>query len=327
MARFALAAATLATIGLTLLQAPAASADDYDGEADSWDSVFGDSEPPFYIRGYAGLSYYDTDFNEGALLNSRVNLGWRPEREPGRIALGFGLGIDAVADEDDSYTAFYPALKIGTDFGRFQLGIPRSVVDQGYLPRSNFAYSDFLDVQLRELTGSYMSNFYLFGDETPAGVRYDNRVGNFKFGASWHRTDAGGVDLDSTSAALGYRLPASGGGPALKFAAAVEHLSDDISDATIWRLGGQARWEDFKLGGKYTDFDGNQSLTELYLDYDFTDRFSVNLSGLSLDSFGTQQLYGLGLKYRVIENFSLHGSYIRDDNGDDLVEVGTRVRF
>jgi hypothetical protein len=326
MARLALAAAALTSIGLTLFNAPAASADDYYGGG-AGDSLFGDSDPRFYIRGFAGLSYYDTDFEDGGLFNSRLNLGWRPMNEPGQVGLGFNLGIDVVADENDTFTALYPALKIGTDFGRFQLGIPRSVVESGYMPRSRFAYSDIFDVELRSLNSSLMSTRYLYADETPAGVRYDNRIGNFKFGASWHRTDAGVADLDSTAVALKYQVPASGGGPALKFAASVEHVTDGTNDLTIWRLGGQGKWDQFRIGGKYSNFDSDQSAAEVYLDYDFTDRFSANLSALNIDNFGSRQFYGLGLKYRVWDNFSIHGSYISDDDGFDVLEVGTRIRF
>ena len=104
----------------------------------------------------------DEVFGTGSL-----DFGLNPRRGNG-IGIGFSLGIDAI-DFDAiglSEIVVYPAVTFALgNTGLLSVGMPRSVLDKGYIAEDTMAYASTLKTILgvSGITPSLVSTFYLYG--------------------------------------------------------------------------------------------------------------------------------------------------------------------
>ena len=283
----------------------------------------------FFITGYADLSFgiFQAGGNK-SLLMTELDLGFRPPDG----GFGYALGIDAFALRDPgadmNKIAFYPAVTYGTDFGTFSAGIPRSVLDRGYLARPNLAASRFYDLEFYQLSGSTLAYTYLFTKNNPYGLRYDVSFGATSFGASYHRINSGGgtnvvalaIRHDFAAISSPYRFAAfaglenarSGGGfNKTNYMIGVEGGSDQVNAGLSYRrdaflgniqvvtLFGEYRINDFTFSAAVMNFNpGPPTQFGIGAEYRFNDNAYANISMLDNSSPGFNPIYEFSVGWR-----------------------------
>ncbi|WP_457647125.1 hypothetical protein [Profundibacter sp.] len=299
-----------------------------------------------YLDGYIEVSSTDLGGGRKTLGRANLNFGLEPNRGAG-LGVGFSIGIDAIkyGNTGISEAVVYPSITFALgNTGLLSVGVPRPVMDYGYIPQDTLAHSSshdaFLDIY--GTTGSFAASLYLYGSLTIGdrpnmyGLRYDGEFGNTKIGAAYHRMSISGApnDINVYSVAFQHRLGAIGRLGDTKLFGAVERLEDSGFNFTIYTFGAEANSDKLRTGLILSRQNGifDTTTANLYADYKFTDRFSLAGSILHIDSSGggsTFDLYGLGVEYQFLNGGYLNANYSSSDIGssNDTFEVSLGWRF
>jgi hypothetical protein len=290
----------------------------------------------FYIVGYAELSYVITDSNDEFLGRAELDMGFLPNSGGSSLPIGFSLGIDGFSFDGTTEVALYPALvfALGSNHS-VSVGVPRSVVDHGYIPDTVNGRNAFVDLQFSQFTESVLAGVYLlvgldFGDVY--GARYDGVFGNTKVGASYNRID-GGVDADVYSIAFSHAFSPAGSIPPILIFGGIEHLDISGGNLTSYTIGIESRND--KIGGGIKFVDSHDLIgarfVEVYGDYRFTKAITGKVSVLNISGSGNSDtLYGAELEYGFLENGYVAASATMGSNGigfDDIYEISFGLRF
>jgi len=282
-----------------------------------------------YLKGYIGLGYYDLGGGDNSgFFRLDADTGMRPSDGMG---LGFNLGVEALGDDTDTYSALYPTVSYGTQFGTFSVGVPRFLLDRDYLPEYHFANVNYVDQEFRLLWGSISGSRYLFAsNDTPYGLRYDGVFGNTKVGATYHHYDNSNVDV--YSAAIRNEQDMIGSFEQVAFFAGVEHLRSTSSDITSFRVGAEGRTDKLTTGILYSDvgFPLDSSGGALYAEYRLMDNLILNGSLAHIHTSTDITFIGGGVEYRFLnEKAYAKASVLRsDDSGADTTwEASVGFRF
>jgi len=295
-------------------------------------SAFSSPDGGFYIDGYAELSYVNFNSDSDTLARAELNMGILPNAGASSFPIGFSLGIDAFSINDTTETALYPALVFALGSNSLvSVGVPRSVVDYGYIPNTVLAESALLDLEFSQVAGSALAALYLFDDVDVYGLRYDGTFGNTKVGASYHRIDTGGSNADVYSLAFSHEIPSVSSFASLLFFGGVEHIDAGSITPTSYYLGLEGRNDRMGAGIKLVDsevFTDFRSV-EIYGDYAFTDSFSAKASVSSFDASGSDlTLYGVGLEYSFLNNGYVDATVTDGNAGfDTSYEISVGWRF
>lgn len=257
----------------------------------------------FFITGYADLSFgVFPAGSDKSLLMTELDLGYRPEDG----GFGFSLGIDAFAFRDPGFDrneiALYPAATFGTDFGTFSAGLPRSVLDRGYLPRPIFAGSNFYYLEFFPAISSVVGHTYLLTNTDPAyGLRYDVSFGATSVGLSYHRfNSSGGVNV--LAAAIRHEFAVISSPYRLALFAGLENARSgggfNRTNTTVGIEGGTER-VNAGLTYRHDEFLGGAKVTSAYIEY-MINQFT--LSAAAMDISGGPTHYGVGVEYRFQNN-------------------------
>jgi len=257
----------------------------------------------FYIYGFVELSYVGDNFSSERFLRGDLDLGFSPTAGISSFPIGFALGIDAFDfGGSGSETALYPTVIVATNFGEFSAGVPRSVLDRGYLPENIFARSTYLDLELSLLRGSFVNYAYLLGDEIPWGVRYDGEFGTTRVGFSYNRIDDPGSGVDAFGAAFRNELDAVSSFYEMAFFGGIEHFRDSSYSETSFTIGVEGGSDGLVGGLSYTNsnFFGGVDTVSTYVDFDVTDDFTLSGSVLNFSGSGpSDTIYGIAGEYRL----------------------------
>ncbi len=281
--------------------------------------AFAQSSAPdgrFYIDGYAELGYYDRGTFGSSQYRADVDLGFAPGDGANGLGFGFSLGIDAVGANTMDESAFYPAFELGSQIGKFSIGIPRSVLDRGYFPEPKFGNNTFINTEFRGVEASTVGFLHLFDDGDLLGVRYDGMFGNTKVGASYHRFDTSSDDLDSFAVAVSHAFSGPSSLVDYMVYGGAEHVSFGPNDDTSYRVGIEGYTDKMTVGLSHSDngFPFGVKLTTAYLDYRFWDALTVTGSIGHADVSGGRGLYGLGVQYDFLKNAYIKASAVDYDS-------------
>ncbi len=153
-----------------------------------------------YFNGFVDYEYAMFFGTSSEILSAELNMGFAPRNFGSSMAVGFDMGIDvldfSVIPSVISTVVLYPSLVIDSTYGRFSIGLPRSVIDS-YISRPSFANSSADNFILNVTRRSFMlaSNLLSPNFHTEYGIRYDGQIGNTEFGASYHKTIDSGTDI------------------------------------------------------------------------------------------------------------------------------------
>ena len=294
-----------------------------------------------YIDGYIDISTSDIFGTSETLGRASLNFGLEPNRGGG-LGVGFSIGIDAVdfGGTPISEAAVYPAITFSLgNTGLLSVGVPRPVLNYGYIPQDTMAHSaavkTFLDFS--GVNDSITTMLYLY-DPSPLnlyGLRYDGEFGNTKIGASYHKiSDSSSPnDADVYSVAFQHRLGAIGRLGDTKLFGGVELFDDSGTKFTTYNFGIEANSDKLRTGLKLSKLDGffGATTANLYADYKFTDNFSLAGSILHIDPDGggpNADVYGLGVEYQFLNGGYLNANYSASDIlPNDTFEVSLGWRF
>lgn len=245
----------------------------------------------FFIKGYAEIESVHDKNNDDTFGRVDFDLGFEPSSLASNLPIGFTLGIDSVQASGLHETAVYGALTIGTDFGKWSVGIPRPVVDE-YLEFPPFGGSREAEFELSTVgLGSIVTTYSLLADETPYGLRYDGTFGNIDVGATYHRFDDASADIFGL--AMRYHI-----NDAWTAAGTIEH-GNAASSVTTYAAAIEGKFDRVGGGLRYTHSDiiGSTDVVDGYLTYTPIERLDLTASALHLDAGGTTSLYGLSGRY------------------------------
>ncbi|WP_428543298.1 hypothetical protein [Profundibacter sp.] len=191
-----------------------------------------------YIDGYIEISSSDIIGTSETLGRANLNFGLEPNRGGG-LGVGFSIGIDAVdfGGTPISEAVVYPSITFALgNTGLLSVGVPRPVLDYGYIPQDTMAHSTAVKtfLEFSGINDSLASMLYLYGPfivgERPNfyGLRYDGEFGKTKIGAAYHRMSASGApnDLNIYSVAFQHRLGTLGRLGETKLFGGVEVIDD-----------------------------------------------------------------------------------------------------
>ncbi len=292
-----------------------------------------------YVDGYIELSSVHSSGSDETFGMASLNFGLTPMRGNG-FGVGFSLGVEAVNFDGAaiSEVALYPAVTFALgNTGLLSVGVPRPVLDYGYIPTDTLAHSSFMKVLLENggIGQSSAAIFYLYGIGSNIdmyGLRYDGEFGNTKIGASYHRLEAGGGSADAFSIAFQHQLGTISSLPDTKLFGGIERVSSNGSNLTNYTLGAELSSDKLRTGlilGKH-DLSGLNT-ANLYVDYNISDRFSVSGSYMRFDGSGGggNNAYGLGVEYQFLNGGYVNANYTDQDllGGDGLYEVSLGWRF
>ncbi|MCK4713040.1 MAG: hypothetical protein KAT26_09195 [Marinosulfonomonas sp.] len=291
-------------------------------------SVIGDR---FYIIGYGELGHFDAGSFDDDLYRIDIDMGLAPPSGANGLGLGFSLGIDAFGSSGFDASALYPAVELGTGIGKFSFGVPRSVLDRGYLSEHKFANNSFVDVEIRTLEASVLGAHYLDSDDSVWGLRYDGSFGDTKVGASYHFIDSTGSDAEAFALAASHTFESAGSMADFMVYGGVEHLVAGSSDFTSYRIGVEGYWDRMTAGLSYTDQGASSSLsfTTVYVDYKAMDNLTLTGSLGRIESGSGQNIYGLGVQYDFLKGAYAKASFVDTDSSgsDPFVEVMVGWKF
>ncbi len=299
-----------------------------------------------YIDGYiSSTSAHTTGFDE-TLSRASLNFGITPAKDSG-FAVGFSLGLDAVKYDgwDISEMVLYPAVTFALgDSGLLSVGVPRPVVNYGYIPENTMAHSSTMELFLSvvNIDPSMANYYYLYypdlhsNDVDMYGLRYDGEFGNTKIGASAHQVDFSGLaKLDITSVAFQHQLGQIGGLSEANLFGAVEQLKFGGKNWTSYTLGAEAGLDKLRTGlilskSNFTATGVYLTTANLYADYKITDDISVLASTMHMDAVGeSARIHSLGAEYRFLNGGYVNATYSDQTlyNSDGFYEVTLGWRF
>lgn len=235
---------------------------------------------------------------------------------------GFGafVGLDALSISGDSESIFYGALTYTADFGKFQIGAPRPLIDD-YFDAPTLGGARFFGLLL-PVGRSFRSSIFAFGGnfDTPVGIRYDGTFGKLQAGASYDKFD-GGTFIDAAA-----RLKLD----TISFSGAVEQIeSDNGFVQTLYHIGAEARLDKLTMGAIYTSLGvAEQTVTHIYALYSPIENLDLTASYLMSDSiFSGTDAFGLSAKYAFANGLYAEAGYLDGFFGGDLYTASLGFRF
>lgn len=238
---------------------------------------------------------------------------------------GFGgfIGTDSFsAGSAPNSETFYGALSYSGDFGRIQIGAPRTVV-KDYVVTPEIGAADYLDFALGQVTGSILPLILISGNETAAGMRYDGTFGATSVGLSYHHVE----DVDVIAAAMTYGFNNG------RLMASIENISSSGPSGTRYMIGGEYDFGKVTAGALFSTDSGitDADAIKAYAVYSVTDRLDVTATVLNM-SVGPMDatMYGLGVNYDLTDQLYVDAGYVGGDtlfSSDDVFSVGLGVNF
>ena len=297
-----------------------------------------------YFDGYVEITnLHATGFTE-PFGRASLDFGLTPTGGNG-LGIGFSLGLDAIhfSDANLNETAVYPAVTVALgNNGLLSVGVPRPVLNYGYIPEDTLAHSAGMKVFMETagISQSVTSLAYLFGpfifggDVDVYGLRYDGEFGNTKIGGSYHRiqTGGGGGDADAYSVAFQHRFGGISSFADTMVFGGVESVDTGTNTLTSYSLGVEASSDKLRTGLIFSrsDFTLEIDTINLYADYKISDRFSVAGSIMHLENGGASaNIYGVGLEYQFLNGAYVNANYSDQDlfGSDAFYEVSLGWRF
>ncbi|WP_457649450.1 hypothetical protein [Profundibacter sp.] len=297
-----------------------------------------------YIDGYIEVSSTDFLGTSETLGRASLNFGLKPNRGAG-LGVGFSIGVDATnfGGTPISEAVVYPAVTFALgNTGLVSVGVPRPVMDYGYIPKDTMAHSSSIRTYLDffGINNSLASTYYLYGPvilgarPSMYGLRYDGEFGNTKIGAAYHRMSVSGApnDADVYSVAFQHRLGDIGSLGETKLFGGVERIDIVGASSTTYAFGAEANSNKLRTGLILSKLDGITGATSanIYADYKFTDRFSLAASILHINPDGIAtnlDVYGLGVEYQFLNGGYLNANYSSSDLTNNTFEVSLGWRF
>jgi len=241
--------------------------------------------------------------------------------EPGAFSGGFGfdLGVVGLDFEDVSEVAVFGAVTYGLgSSGKLSFGVPRSALSSHrHMPALGGV--QLFDLELRTLTEGFVETAYLFGDDTPLGLRYDGDYGDLGVSASYHRLSD--LDLDAFDVAATYSRNSfflSGG---------FEHLTDGDSDLTLVRVEGGAETDLYSAGLGYSTFTGDgpsEDVLSAWASYYVMPQLEVTATVVDFDMATT---WGLSAEYTFWKGAYGQLGYLDSDESDSIWDVSMGWKF
>lgn len=295
-----------------------------------------------YIDGNIELSYMNISDLDETFATARLDFGLNPNRGDG-IGIGFSLGIDAVefAALHLSEIVAYPAVTFALgDTGLLSVGVPRSVLDKGYIAKDTMAHASTFETLTKRagINASLVSTLYLYSssffvqDVNIYGLRYDGEFGNTKLGASYHQLDLDGDHADAYALAFQHQFGVVGSLPETMLFGGVERLRVSGNDITTYTLGAEAHIDKLRVGLTLvkSDFALEFDTTTLYADYNISDNLSVAGSFLHLGTTAfSEDIFTIGTEYKFLNGGYVNASYTSESvlTSGDLYEISLGWRF
>lgn len=257
--------------------------------------------------------------------STEVNIGLLDADLNYQHSSGFGgfVGVNSFSiGSSDTAETFYGALSYSGDFGRIQIGAPRSVVGD-YVDSPDIGGADFMGLSLAMATGPLLPFLLLTSDETATGLRYDGTFGALSVGLSYHTVE----DLDVVAAAMTYGFDQG------KLMASIEHLSDSGLSGSRYMIGGEYDFGQVTAGAVVSNDDliTDASTVKLYAVYSVNDRLDLTASAMRVSVTGNEiDMYGLAANFDLNDQIYVEAGYAAGDtliSSDDFFSVGLGVNF
>ena len=274
----------------------------------------------FFYDGFVEYSVIaDSDDSED-YFDGSFDLGYRPSLENGDFPIGFTLGADFIEFEGDDLDAIYGSVDWHTSYGTFSIGLPRSVVDSGYITNQSLGNSELYEVQLSQFDGSVVNIFHFLSDmgDIDLGLRWDGEFSNTKIGISYHHIDFSGESADIWAIAARHNFGPVGGLTGLAAYGSYENASSGAASLDNFTVGIEGQYNNFGLGVKSSNNDFvDVSTYNAYASYDFMPELKATFDVFGIEG-NSEQLYGLGVSYTFANGIYLDAGYIdASDSGFD----------
>lgn len=281
--------------------------------------------PGLYARGYADLSFAWSGGDADRFVQMETDLGYRVEGS----VIGFNLGVDAVRTPTRLDWGFYPSVDFTFGPGRIAVGNPRSVIDQGYLPRGFLAGSSSSDIHIAPTQRSAFRKQIMIDGAAAYGLRYDGNYGATSVGATIHKTNDPSDDYLIYALAVRHELGAVGGLETLGFFGALEHVRHESGASnTFPQFGAEGSVGPVDFSILYTGLAGNGHTVELNLGVEVMDNLSVNAGYYKFTEGSETEIYGVGMEYMILDVGYFDAGVVKNsDFGDSTYEMSVGFRF
>lgn len=295
-----------------------------------------------YLDGYIEVtSHHDIGLIKN-LGRGSLNFGLSPTRDNG-IGVGFSLGIDANRADGFSgvdATTLYPAVTFALgDNGLLSVGVPRPVLNYGYLATDTMAHASRMEFLLEYLSivPSLAANSHQYTQVTHDfyGLRYDDVFGNTKVGASYHSLNFARGHYNIYSIAFQHQLGGFSNLQQTKVFGGFEKVSGKRSTVNTYSLGIETSSEKTRVGVMIYRVDSrfrNFTTANLYADYNVSDNFSVSASIFHVDDTGQSKsdIFSVGAEYTFLNGGYLNTTYTDENfqsSGQGEFEISLGWRF
>lgn len=254
----------------------------------------------FYIRGDLALERRHLQESHTTFAG-RLDFGISPDQlasQLGPFGVHFGLdGVDGPSAADAS--AFYASVSYTSDWGRFSIGAPRPVIDDGYFDDHMFLSSPIFNLEIDQISRSFLSSVYLYDDtgkDRPIGARWDGVFGDTKLGVSYNTLND--LDLQTWTLAARHEMSETALGYDLAFYGGLESIQVSSDVEYGYHLGIEADSDLISAGLKWDQLDVlYDQVVSAYATYALTSKSYVGLDAKHSTALGGITFYGINGRY------------------------------
>jgi len=250
-------------------------------------------------------------------------------------ALGFSLGVDVHLLGTTTLYAFYPALVVGaglsSSLGQFSIGAPRSVVDYGYLPANTLGSASLEGFVFGLAFGSVFAAAYLTNPNLiPYGVRWDGSFVETKVGASYHRINEFGNNIDVVALAFRHQIAAISSFYTMALFGSFEYATDGVNEVRSYNAGLEGGGDNWNAGVKLSGGDTfiGDSVVTAYGDYALSDNWALDAFAIWSTSFGGDPIVGAGVTFKPTDTVFVDANVSGTLGGSNpLLELSIGTNF
>ncbi len=271
-------------------------------------SVAAQSAPNINVTGEIEVEVLHSDGSDETFLFGDIDLSFGPAAGAG--GLGFDLGVLAIdSDGIGSESAIFAAATYRTSYGKFSFGLPRNAAS-AFSRMPDLGGTKLVALEQDIFTGGIVELFYLLGDDTPVGLRYDGEYGMVKTAVSYHRLSDSEATVFDVAASFEMGKFFTNGSVEI-----VKPQGTSSQSAVHAEIG--ASTDLYEAGIGYTI--GSDVIPDAFMAWaTYRPVQKLDISATVLDIDGTDALYGLSGTY-AFWNSAYVQAGVADSSGIDAV--------
>jgi hypothetical protein len=285
----------------------------------------------FTVTGDVELEYASADSTSISAGFTDVTLSWRSQ---GTGALTYGFDLTNVSlhdlDDDESESALWLGLVVGTSFGEFSVGRPRPLHDTMF-DTPDVGAARVLGFEFLGLGPSFLASIALLEGSSLDiwGLTYTGQSGGLTYGAGLHRLSSGSNSLNIYELVVKYETGAT------EVYAGFETGDNELDDLNKLVLGANYTADRWSAGLQAISLNASGNSLEavkLFGDYVVLDGLTVGAQYQRVTGAGAEELniYGLSGIYSFGVGFAelgLSKLETPSGSGDTVTTASIGLRF